>query len=132
MCVDIAATDHGRHCALSPRENHIDFAVVAPDDPLVMGLRGSPARAGHPLLRPRGEAPPMIEGSKVFSKNLMQKYGIPTAEYEVFDDAEAGACLRAHHARCPLVVKADGLALGKGVLICKSTRGGRAGGQRTP
>lgn len=93
----------------------IDFAVVAPDDPLALGCVDRLHAAGIPCFGPDAKAA-RIEASKVFSKNLMKKYGIPTANYEVFDDpAKALAYLRT--ASFPIVVKADGLALGKGVLI---------------
>ena len=100
-------------------KNHdVDYAVVAPDDPLVLGLVDRLEALGVPCFGPRANAA-IIEGSKVFSKNLMKKYGIPTAKYEVFTDA--GTALE-YVKSCPLptVVKADGLALGKGVLICMS------------
>ncbi len=96
-------------------ENHIDYAIVAPDDPLVLGCVDALEAHGIPCFGPRANAA-IIEGSKVFSKNLMKKYGIPTAAYETFDDAEKAL---AYVETCPIptVVKADGLALGKGVII---------------
>ena len=97
------------------KNNKIDFAVVAPDDPLVLGCVDRLEALGIPCFGPRGCAA-IIEGSKVFSKNLMKKYGIPTAEYEVFDNAEA-AYEYLKTAPIPTVIKADGLALGKGVII---------------
>ena len=97
------------------RENKIDYAVVAPDDPLVLGCVDRLEAIGVPCFGPRANAA-IIEGSKVFSKNLMKKYGIPTAEYRVFEDAaEAYEYLK--DAPIPTVIKADGLALGKGVII---------------
>ncbi len=93
----------------------IDFAVVAPDDPLVLGCVDALAEVGIPAFGPTSRAA-IIEGSKVFSKNLMKKYSIPTAEYEVFDSAEA-ALEYLKTAPIPTVIKADGLALGKGVII---------------
>ena len=93
----------------------IDYAVVAPDDPLVLGCVDALEAIGIPCFGPRANAA-IIEGSKVFSKNLMKKYGIPTAEYEVFDSAEA-ALKYVESCPIPTVVKADGLALGKGVII---------------
>ena len=93
----------------------IGFAVVAPDDPLVLGCADALIEAGIPTFGPRKNAA-IIEGSKVFSKNLMKKYGIPTAAYETFDDAEA-ALSYVQSCAIPTVVKADGLALGKGVII---------------
>ena len=99
-------------------ENKIDYAVVAPDDPLVLGCVDRLEAQGIPCFGPKASAA-IIEGSKVFSKNLMKKYGIPTAAYEVFEDAE-----RAYEylKSCPIptVIKADGLALGKGVIIAMS------------
>ncbi len=96
-------------------ENKIDFAVVAPDDPLVLGCVDALEKVGIPAFGPKANAA-IIEGSKVFSKNLMKKYGIPTATYEVFEDAEA-ALEYVKSCPIPTVVKADGLALGKGVII---------------
>ena len=97
------------------KQNAIDYAVVAPDDPLVLGCVDALEAVGVPCFGPRANAA-IIEGSKVFSKNLMKKYGIPTATYEVFDDA-AEALRYLETAPIPTVVKADGLALGKGVII---------------
>ena len=96
-------------------DNKIDFAVVAPDDPLVLGCVDALEAVGIPCFGPN-KAAAIIEGSKVFSKNLMKKYGIPTATYEVFDDA-AAALEYIKTAPIPTVIKADGLALGKGVVI---------------
>ena len=118
-CVNIKATDI-ESVARFAAENHIDFAVVAPDDPLAMGCVDCLHALGIPCFGPEARAAE-IEASKVFSKRLMQKYGIPTAKCEVFDDAEA-ALAYVRTTPAPLVVKADGLALGKGVLICKSTQ----------
>ena len=118
-CVNIKATDIDG-VARFAAENRIDFAVVAPDDPLAMGCVDRLHALGIPCFGPEARAAE-IEASKVFSKRLMQKYGIPTAKCEVFDDAEA-ALAYVRGTPAPLVVKADGLALGKGVLICKSTR----------
>lgn len=97
------------------KENNIDFAVVAPDDPLVLGAVDSLESIGVPCFGPKKDAA-IIEGSKVFSKNLMKKYSIPTAEYEVFDDPKK-ALEYIEKAPVPTVIKADGLALGKGVII---------------
>ena len=119
QCVNIKATDIDG-VARFAAENRIDFAVVAPDDPLAMGCVDRLHALGIPCFGPEARAAE-IEASKVFSKRLMQKYGIPTAKCEVFDDAEA-ALAYVRNTPAPLVVKADGLALGKGVLICKSTR----------
>jgi len=102
----------------------IDFAVVAPDDPLALGCVDRLHEAGIPCFGPDAKAA-RIEASKVFSKNLMKKYGIPTASYEVFDDpAKAMAYLET--AEFPIVIKADGLALGKGVLIPQNLEEGKA------
>ena len=119
QCVDIKATDIDG-VARFAAENRIDFAVVAPDDPLAMGCVDRLHALGIPCFGPEARAAE-IEASKVFSKRLMQKYGIPTAKCEVFDNAEA-ALAYVRSTPAPLVVKADGLALGKGVLICKNTR----------
>ncbi len=97
------------------KENAIDFAVVAPDDPLVLGAVDALEAIGVPAFGPRANAA-IIEGSKVFSKNLMKKYNIPTASYEVFEDP-AAALAYLETAPIPTVIKADGLALGKGVII---------------
>ena len=96
-------------------ENKIDYAVVAPDDPLVLGCVDRLEEIGVPCFGPRAAAAE-IEGSKVFSKNLMKKYGIPTATYEVFESAE-DAYKYVSDCALPTVIKADGLALGKGVII---------------
>ncbi|MBR5818206.1 MAG: phosphoribosylamine--glycine ligase, partial [Clostridia bacterium] len=96
-------------------ENKIDYAVVAPDDPLVLGCVDALAERGIPAFGPSAAAA-IIEGSKVFSKNLMKKYSIPTAEYEVFESAK-DALEYVKGCKIPTVVKADGLALGKGVVI---------------
>ncbi len=116
-CVPIGATDLDGIVRFA-KENAIDFAVVAPDDPLVLGCVDRLEEIGIPAFGPKANAA-IIEGSKVFSKNLMKTYGIPTAAYEVFDDA-AKALEYVKEAALPLVVKADGLALGKGVLICET------------
>ena len=99
-------------------ENHIDYAVVAPDDPLVLGCVDAMEEKGIPCFGPRKNAA-IIEGSKVFAKDLMKKYGIPTAQYETFDNA-AAALAYLEDAPIPTVVKADGLALGKGVIIAQT------------
>jgi len=97
------------------KNNGIDYAVVAPDDPLVLGCVDRLNEVGIKCFGPKACAA-IIEGSKVFSKNLMKKYGIPTAEYQVFDNAES-AYKYLETAPIPTVIKADGLALGKGVII---------------
>ena len=96
----------------------IDYAVVAPDDPLVLGCVDALEEKGIPCFGPRANAA-IIEGSKVFAKNLMKKYGIPTARYETFDDMDA-ALAYLETAPVPTVIKADGLALGKGVIIAQT------------
>lgn len=113
-CIDIDAKDIDAIAAFASG-NAIDYAVVAPDDPLVLGAVDALEAKSIPCFGPRANAA-IIEGSKVFSKNLMKKYGIPTAGYEVFDDAQA-ALEYLKTAPIPTVVKADGLALGKGVII---------------
>ena len=119
ICLGGSATDIP--AAVEAAQSHnIDFVVVAPDDPLVMGMADALEAEGIPCFGPRKNAA-VIEGSKAFSKELMRKNGIPTAAYEIFTDLEKAL---AYVETCPLpaVVKADGLALGKGVLICE-TRG---------
>ncbi len=96
-------------------DNNIDFAIVAPDDPLVLGAVDALNSVGIKCFGPKKDAA-IIEGSKAFSKNLMKKYNIPTAEFEIFDNAE-DALKYLETAPIPTVVKADGLALGKGVII---------------
>ena len=117
VCVPVKATDIDAVTAFAA-ENHIDYAVVAPDDPLVLGCVDRLEEKGIPCFGPRANAA-IIEGSKVFSKNLMKKYGIPTAEYETFDDMDA-ALAYVRTAPLPTVIKADGLALGKGVIIAET------------
>ena len=116
-CVAIGAKDIPAICEFV-KTHPVDFAVVAPDDPLVLGCVDALEELGIPCFGPRKNAAE-IEGSKVFSKNLMKKYGIPTAAYEVFEDFDK-AMQYVETAPIPLVVKADGLALGKGVLICQT------------
>ena len=116
-CVSIGAKDIP--AVVDFAKNHdIGFAVVAPDDPLVLGMVDKLEKVGIPCFGPEKKAA-IIEGSKVFSKNLMKKYGIPTAAYETFGTAEE-AREYIKTAPMPIVIKADGLALGKGVLICKT------------
>ncbi len=117
VCVPIAATDVAGIVDFAAREG-MDYVVVAPDDPLVLGMVDALAEKGIPAFGP-SRAAAVIEGSKVFSKNLMKKYGIPTARYETFDSADAAERYVRKNTAWPLVVKADGLALGKGVLICE-------------
>ncbi len=116
-CVPIGAKDIEGAVRFA-KENAIDFAVVAPDDPLVLGMVDALEKEDIPAFGPRANAA-IIEGSKVFSKNLMKKYGIPTASYEVFENA-ADALAYLESAPIPTVVKADGLALGKGVIIAQT------------
>ncbi len=116
-CVSIGATEIDKLVAFAV-ENAIDYAVVAPDDPLVLGCVDALEAKGIPCFGPRSCAA-IIEGSKVFSKNMMKKYGIPTAEYEVFEDMEK-ALRYLDTAPVPTVIKADGLALGKGVIIAQT------------
>lgn len=116
VCVDIGAKDIDGIVRFA-KENHIDFAVVAPDDPLVLGAVDELEAVGIPCFGPN-RAAAVIEGSKVFSKNLMKQYGIPTAAYEVFTDS-ASALAYLETAPMPTVIKADGLALGKGVIIAQ-------------
>ncbi|MCF0137869.1 MAG: phosphoribosylamine--glycine ligase [Oscillospiraceae bacterium] len=116
-CVNIGAKDIEGIVRFAA-ENEIDYAVVAPDDPLVLGCVDALNGAGIPCFGPDSKAA-IIEGSKVFSKELMKKYGIPTAEYEVFSDAVA-ALEYVKTCALPTVIKADGLALGKGVIIAET------------
>ena len=115
--VDIGAKDIEKQVEFA-KANNIDYAVVAPDDPLVLGAVDALTDAGIPCFGPN-KAAAIIEGSKVFSKNLMKKYNIPTAEYEVFNDLEK-ALEYLDTAPIPTVIKADGLALGKGVIIAET------------
>ena len=117
VCVPIGAKEIDKIVAFA-QESKVDYAVVAPDDPLVLGAVDALNAVGIPCFGPKANAA-IIEGSKIFSKRLMQKYGIPTAACEIFEDAEEA--LR-YVKSCPLpaVVKADGLALGKGVVICET------------
>ena len=116
-CVDIAATDLDGIVAFV-KEQNIDYAVVAPDDPLVLGCVDRLNEIGIPCFGPKANAA-IIEGSKAFSKNLMKKYGIPTAAYEIFTELDKAL---EYLKTCPIptVVKADGLALGKGVIIAQT------------
>ena len=116
-CVPIKATDVQAMVEWAV-QNAIDYVVVAPDDPLALGMVDALAEKGIPAFGPN-KAAARIEASKVFSKNLMKKYGIPTARYETFSDAESARAYIRTQDKYPVVVKADGLALGKGVLICK-------------
>ncbi len=117
VCVPVKATDIEGIVKFAT-ENAIDFAVVAPDDPLVLGAVDALEEQGIACFGPRANAA-IIEGSKVFSKDLMKKYGIPTAKYESFDNLES-ALAYLESAPIPTVIKADGLALGKGVIIAET------------
>ena len=116
--VEIKATDVEGMVAFAKKEG-IDFVVVTPDDPLVLGLADAMEEAGIPAFGPSKKAA-QIEGSKVFAKNLMKKYGIPTAKYEVFDDPSKVIAYIERENQFPAVIKADGLALGKGVVIARN------------
>mgnify|MGYP002520551765 CR=1 FL=1 len=117
VCVNIGAKDV-KNIVKFAVEEKIDYAVVTPDDPLVLGAADALEAAGIPCFGPKKNAA-IIEGSKVFSKNLMKKYHIPTAAYEVFDNA-GDALAYLESAPLPAVIKADGLALGKGVVIAET------------
>ena len=117
ICVNIGATDIDGIVAFA-KENKIDYAVVAPDDPLVLGCVDRLNEIGIPCFGPDAKAA-IIEGSKAFSKDLMKKYGIPTATYEIFTNIHK-ALAYVQTAPIPTVIKADGLALGKGVIIAQS------------
>ena len=116
-CVDIGAKDLDNIVKFA-KENSIEFAIVAPDDPLVMGLVDLLKAEGIPCFGPTADAA-IIEGSKAFSQDLMKAYGIPTAEYETFEDLEE-ALAYLENCKIPVVIKADGLALGKGVIIAET------------
>ena len=116
-CVNIGAKDIPAIVEFA-KSNAIDYAIVAPDDPLVLGAVDALSEIGIPCFGPAKNAA-IIEGSKVFSKNLMKKYAIPTAEYEVFSDMDK-ALEYLKTAAIPVVIKADGLALGKGVIIAQT------------
>ena len=122
-CIAIGAKEIKKQVEFAVN-NKIDYAVVAPDDPLVLGAVDALNEAGIPCFGPN-KAAAIIEGSKVFSKNLMKKYGIPTAEYEVFDNKDE-ALKYLETAPIPTVIKADGLALGKGVIIAETREDAKA------
>ncbi len=117
-CVPIGAMEFDKIVSFS-KENAIDLVIVGPDDPLVGGIVDELEKAGIRTFGPKKNAA-IIEGSKAFSKDLMKKYGIPTAAYENFDDPEKALEYLRTKAEFPIVLKADGLALGKGVLICEN------------
>ena len=116
-CVDIGAKDIPAQVEFA-KANGIDYAVVAPDDPLALGAVDALTEAGIPCFGPDAKAA-IIESSKAFSKDLMKKYGIPTAAYETFTEKDA-ALAYLDTVSAPIVVKADGLALGKGVIIAET------------
>lgn len=122
-CVPISATDIKGIVDFAVK-NDVDYAVVTPDDPLVLGCVDALEEKGIKCFGPRANAA-IIEGSKVFSKNLMKKYGIPTAKYEVFDNMES-ALDYLNAAPIPTVIKANGLALGKGVIIANTREEAKA------
>ncbi|WP_326974504.1 phosphoribosylamine--glycine ligase [Caproicibacter sp. BJN0012] len=124
-CVPIAATDIKGIVSFA-KENQIGLVVVAPDDPLAAGMVDALEDAGIRAFGPRANAAE-IESSKVFSKNLMKKYGIPTAGYEVFDRPDAALAYLREQDRYPAVIKADGLALGKGVIIASDFQEAQSG-----
>ena len=117
-CVDIPATDIDSMVRFA-KEKEIDLVMVAPDDPLVMGMVDAMEAAGIRAFGPRKNAA-IIEGSKVFSKDLMKKYNIPTAGYEVFTDSSSAIAYLKEQNSYPAVIKAEGLALGKGVIIAQN------------
>lgn len=123
-CVDISVMDAEKLVSFA-KEKEIDLAIVGPDDPLVAGVADAFMDAGIRVFGPRANAA-IIEGSKAFSKDLMKKYGIPSAAYETFDNADA-ALAYLETAKMPIVLKADGLALGKGVLICNTLEEAKTG-----
>lgn len=123
-CAPIGVMEFDKQVAYA-REKGIDFVIVGPDDPLVAGAADAFIEAGFPVFGPEKKAA-ILEGSKAFSKNLMKKYGIPTAAYENFTQAE-DALKYLETSKMPIVLKADGLALGKGVLICNTLEEAKAG-----
>ena len=124
-CVDIGAMEFEKLAAFA-REKEIDLTIVGMDDPLVGGIVDVFEAEGLRVFGPRKNAA-ILEGSKAFSKDLMKKYGIPTAAYENFDDPEKALTYLRTEAKFPIVLKADGLALGKGVLICNTLEEAEAG-----
>ena len=123
-CVDIGVMEFDKLADFAVNEG-IDFAIIGPDDPLCGGIVDVFEKRGIKTFGPRGNAA-ILEGSKAFSKDLMKKYGIPTAAYENFDNAEE-ALKYLENAKMPIVLKADGLALGKGVLICNTLEEAKEG-----
>lgn len=125
-CVPIGAMEFDKLVSFA-KEKEIDFTIIGMDDPLVGGVVDAFEAEGLKVFGPRKNAA-ILEGSKAFSKDLMKKYNIPTAGYETFDDS-GKALAYLEHARMPIVLKADGLALGKGVLICNTLEEAKAGVQ---
>ncbi len=123
-CVNIGVMEFDKLTAFA-RENQIDLTIIGPDDPLAAGAVDAFEAAGLRVFGPRKNAA-ILEASKAFSKDLMKKYGIPTAAYETFTSPEA-ALTYLETAKMPIVLKADGLALGKGVLICKDLEEAKEG-----
>ena len=123
-CVDIKATDVMEMVKFA-KEHTVDFCVVTPDDPLALGMVNQMEKEGIPCFGPKANAA-IIEASKAFSKNLMKKYNIPTAEYEIFDNSKDALQYIEEKNAFPIVLKADGLALGKGVLIAESLADAKA------
>ncbi|MBQ8559576.1 MAG: phosphoribosylamine--glycine ligase [Tyzzerella sp.] len=123
-CVPIGAMEFDKLVAFA-KENEVDLTIIGMDDPLVGGVVDAFEKEGLRVFGPRKNAA-ILEGSKAFSKDLMKKYNIPTAAYENFDDAEA-ALAYLETAKFPIVLKADGLALGKGVLICNTLEEAKEG-----
>jgi len=117
-CFDVKATDIDGMIALA-KEIQPDWVFVAPDDPLVMGMVDQMQKAGFKTFGPKANAA-VIEGSKIFSKNLMKKYQIPTGAYEVFDNSQEAIAYIKKQNSYPTVIKADGLALGKGVILAQN------------
>ena len=125
-CVDIKAMEFDKLAAFA-KENSIDLTIIGMDDPLVGGIVDVFEKEGLRVFGPN-KAAAILEGSKAFSKDLMKKYNIPTAAYENFDNAEE-ALAYLETAKFPIVLKADGLALGKGVLICNTLEEAKEGVQ---
>lgn len=125
QCVPIGAMEFDKLAAFA-KENQIDLTVVGMDDPLVGGVVDVFEKEGLAVFGPRKNAA-ILEGSKAFSKDLMKKYNIPTAAYENFEDPEAAIAYLEEKAEFPIVLKADGLALGKGVLICNTLEEAKEG-----
>lgn len=124
-CVDIKAMEFDKLVAFA-KEKEIDLTVIGMDDPLVGGIVDEFEKEGLRVFGPRKNAA-ILEGSKAFSKDLMKKYNIPTAAYETFNSADAAKKYLEEEAEFPIVLKADGLALGKGVLICETKEEALAG-----